>query len=480
MQHTQPTACFRAAIIMALLAAITLLPAASTWAAGATRTNSVPYAQDFEGWASGSSVIRSTSYGWSGSDTNHATVVQTNYTSSSYPMDDSTDLRVAQLGTDGAYITNNLTGSNNTNNKYWIDMNLQMVQSESMPNITNDTAIQSAIYLNASNQLAVYHAMTDEQGTADTWVSAETNYWTVLDHTPFATDSWHRLTVEMDYDTLSDKSSDLFDYEFFRVLVDGQAISNATMAWDLDNLTGNDTPGGEWFLGANASNNANRVLNATTFSGTGHFDEFVVTNGPVSYNIRYEILASVDPIHAGSVTPGVSNAPAGADVEFTISPSNYWDIMYAVVDGVSNAWSATAYTLSNVTQAADVVFEMNAQRGVSNVPLWWLEAMGVSTNGGLDADSDGLNGWEEWLLQTNPDDSNSWGQVTVTVTNGSNVVSFMADGTIDPDLPPLVLDKGTNLLDGMSQEDTIPRSPSGEKSWIEAATDAFYRIRGTE
>jgi hypothetical protein len=284
----------------------------------------------------------------------------------------------------------------------------------------------------------------------------------------------------MDYNPAPFDGSGL-SYEFFRILLDGVAVSNATRAWDLSTLEPGDPAGGEWFLTANSDPGSDRVLTAILLSGTGMFDEFVVTNGQVSFSIQHQVTASVVPDYAGSVTPDTSNTLAGTDVTFTITPDAYWDVANAVVDGVSNVWTSTTYTLSNVTDEVNLVFELNAQRGVSNVPLWWLDAMGVTTDGDANDDGDALLNWQEWLMQSNPNDSNSWGQVTVTVINGSNVVSYTADGMVDPELPDLRLDKGTNLLDGLVEETTIPREPSSvePKTWTEAITDAFYRVRGT-
>ncbi|NQU39673.1 MAG: hypothetical protein HQ523_06950 [Lentisphaerae bacterium] len=457
------------AVLLLLVAA--LLPSGSAWAAGAIRTNSVAYAQDFEGIGEGVSIVSASPLGWSGSDTNFAVVVTTNNTSSSFPLEASAHTKVAKLQTDGNTITNILES---VDDKIWIDMGIQMVPSDATPeSFTNDTEVQVAMFLNASSNLVVYH------GTMDGGYALGTsNVYTVLDHPAIEAGSWHRLTVEMDYESANTAFGPGYYLEFFRVLLDGTAISNA-LCWDDPGILGTLGGTGTWFVCANPDDAIERDLNATSLSGTGYFDDFVVTNGPVSYSVSYTIAASVSPAAAGSIDPGSSNTTSGANATFTITPAAYWDITNAVQDGVTSAWSSTSYTWSNVTANGSLVIQMDAQRSVSNVPIWWLAAMNTSTNGDDDTDSDGRKGWEEWLLQSDPDDSNSVGQVTVTVTNGSNVVSYTADGMVDPELPPLKLDRSTNLLSGLVEEADIDRSPSGTKTWVEALTDAFYRVRGT-
>ncbi len=278
MSFLKRHSCRRGSAAMLILIAVALLPAATACAAGAVRTNSLPYANNFEA-SPGSSIISTAPLGWSAADTNYAVVVTTNYSpSAGYPLSGA-HTAVAKLSTDGNTITNILSGSNNTNAQYWIDMNIRMVSNDSEPSsITNDSGIQTAMYLSSSSNLVLYHAMPDNPAIFDT---ASTNYFTTLSHTAIENDSWHRLTLELDYFTADDIYA--LDHEFVRVLLDGTAISNATWAWDINNLGAG--PGGEWFLCANSDSSSNRLLSAALLSGTGHFDDFVVTNGAPSYTV---------------------------------------------------------------------------------------------------------------------------------------------------------------------------------------------------
>ncbi len=269
MKHVTCTRFVRRSTALLTILAIAMLSAAS--APAIERTNSIPYANNFETLGT---IISTAPLGWSGADTNFAVSVSTNYTApGGFPLAGSAHTAAVELNTEGGTITNLLTGSDNTNSQYWIDTNIRMVSSESAPtSVTNDNEIQVAIYLNASSNLVVYHAMPDDTGS---WTDATTNYWTTLSHTPIANDSWHRLTVQIDYFETDNIYG--LDHEFFRIMLDGTAISNTTNAWQLGDLEAG--AGGEWFLCANSASDSNRVLKATLLSGTGHFDDFVVTNG---------------------------------------------------------------------------------------------------------------------------------------------------------------------------------------------------------
>jgi hypothetical protein len=186
-----------------------------------------------------------------------------NLPESQLAMPDSAHTRAAKLDTEGSAITNHLAGPAGTN--VWLDMNIQMVPSDSQPtSITNDSDVQTALYVGTNGQLNIYHATLTPPSTYGD------NEFTELSHTAMETESWHRLTVAMHYDGA-------FGAHFCQVTLDGTAIEDAK-AWVNPDDPNDGTSGGSWFVCANSASIDNKISMAL-FSGTGYLDDFVVTNG---------------------------------------------------------------------------------------------------------------------------------------------------------------------------------------------------------
>ncbi len=337
------------ALLMAILA-VAMIPAGS--ANAIVKTNSVPYANDFE--AAGT-IIHTNALGWSGVDTNYAYTVVTSYTATAGWPISGAHTAVAQLDTQGDTITNILSGSSNTDTNYWIDMNIRMVSSDAEPSaVTNDSEVQVAIYLSSSSNLVAYHAMPDDPAVFDT---ASTNYFTTLSHAAIENESWHRLTVQMDYKTTGDPLGYGLDHDWFRILLDGVAISNATMAWDITDLEAG--PGGEWFLCANSNIGTNRTLNATLLSGTGYFDDFVATNGEPTYAVTTYYTNGVPSYWLTGFSLELNNSASGA--------------LYNVDNDVHPAWAewllGTDPTISN-----DFLLTVESNGGTNTVK-WVADGM---------------------------------------------------------------------------------------------------------
>ena len=169
---------------------------------------------------------------------------------------------VARLDTSGeGAVTNHLDGSGES--AVWLDMNIQMVESDSVPmSPTNDAAIQTAVYLGTNMMLNVL--CTPAGTTSNDWVELSGD-----DYYKAETGQWHRLTVSLSYD------ANFLGYDYFQVILDGTPLTN-TLGWADTAFPG--TQGGSWFECANRGTGHTQI-NMALFSGTGYLDNFVATNG---------------------------------------------------------------------------------------------------------------------------------------------------------------------------------------------------------
>jgi hypothetical protein len=103
-----------------------------------------------------------------------------------------------------------------------------------------------------------------------------------------------------------------------------------------------------------------------------------------------------------------------------------------------NAYATSATDLDGnpriVGGAADIGAYENQHPGLT-LPFFWAQQYGLSTDGSLDSDGDGLNNWQEWIAGTDPANaasvlqlaspSNSVSGVTLTWQSVANVIYFL-------------------------------------------------------
>lgn len=267
--------------LRALSLALIVMCASAPIAGANMWTNPIPHAADYEGKSNGDTVIEDALGGWSAETNTYTTVsnMPVVYTASNFPLDyNHSNGNVVKLDTEGASISNLVNDTGNTN--VWIDTMIQMVPTDGdVPSlVTNGTDIQTGIWLGTNGMLSVI--ASEESGSFATY----SNILVELSHTAIETGSWHRLTVVMDY-----KSANFFnggwyfggDLPFFKVILDGSEITDAAAYTDPSSANGGST-GGAWFLCANQTT-INKKMSAAVLSGTGYFDDFVVTNGAPTF-----------------------------------------------------------------------------------------------------------------------------------------------------------------------------------------------------
>ena len=230
-------------------------------------TNGIPYSANFEGNYSPSGYITSTTNDatpqsqWVAAAASYMTATSSPAATAPYPLSGSHS-QVAKLDTEGGSITNHLDGSGES--QVWLDMNIQMVPSDAEPTVvTNDTGIQTAMYVATNGDLNVYCTPA---------VGAGSNMWAVLSGTGVDTGKWHRLTVSMAYNT-----EGFFNGDYFQVTLNGDVLTNEYAFTNPNTYPPQKGDTNSWFLCANQGTGHSQI-NQCLFSGTGYLDDFVVTN----------------------------------------------------------------------------------------------------------------------------------------------------------------------------------------------------------
>jgi len=272
-------------------------------------TNSVAtYTDNFEDYISGSNIANAVNGEWHAAADSH--MIATNSPLNDLPTAQhavpGAHTMVAKLDTEGDSVTNLFNGVAAGETKVWLDMNIQMVPSDSEPTaFTNDTEVQCALYMGTNGQLVAYNREMAE----GTYTIASSNIFTALEHTAMETGSWHRLTVTMDYKSANAAFGPGYHLEFFKITVDGVDITNA-IAWDDPGTLA--TRGGKWFLCANADDAVERNLNMALFSGTGYLDDFVATNGAPTQTATMYYTNGVPSYWLSAYSLELDNSSSGA------------------------------------------------------------------------------------------------------------------------------------------------------------------------
>lgn len=361
-------------------------------------TNSVSlYTDDFEDYLTGSNIANAVNGEWHAAADTH--MIATNSpvnTATSKALPDSAHTMVAKLDTEGDSITNHLGGTGVDN--VWLNMNIQMVPSDSEPtSFTNDTQVQTAVYMGTNGQLNLYHSTL-----VDFTPTFGSNVFTELTHTAMETSSWHRLTVAMDYKSSVNGWGG--DIKFVQVTLDGSTIAG-TDAWVDPSTPAGGTSNGTWFICANQGTISDHI-NMALLSGTGYLDDFAVTNSA--------------PTQASFYTNGVPG---------------WWLAGYVLEQ--DNTVSGALYNVDNDIHPAWAEWLLGTDPTVSNS----FQLMATS-NGGTNT--------LVWVADGTMDDS----APGVTLHKSTNLL----DGyTSTVDVPRTAMDAGTNEWDDTTGGDAMYR-----------------------
>lgn len=183
----------------------------------------------------------------------------------------------------------------------------------------------------------------------------------------------------------------------------------------------------DWRVSAGDFNNDQRLdLYMSGYSSAGQ----LWTN----YAEVYAIQATCGP--HGSITPaGMVEVVVSQSISFVVSADAYWRIGTLTTNGVDVAEAAgvTLFTSRwvEVTQTGTIHAAISEDTAAEGTPLWWLASYGL-TNGGAsfdqaevaDVDTDEFDAADEYIADTNPNDSNSFFQVTAVSNTASCELFF--------------------------------------------------------
>lgn len=427
-------------------------------------------------FTNGQDIVNPAVDSWYG-DPGSLVAFSTNYAqpTAGHPLSSTGHTMVAQLS---ANVTNLVTGG--AGKSIWIDhlvLPRRWDQDGDPTDIPADA--QMAYYINTNGNPVLYHRPMPA-GTP-----AASNAWTVIPEITIASDTWARVSVNMDYD--SNFGTHAAGY-FFRIKVDGVLATNATAVKDLYPV---DAAAGSYFL--MGTTDGVTEMSAISLHGTGLFDDFVVTTNAPDITVSFIIASSVaDGANGGNINPvGDILVEEGSNQTFVVTNNMYWIIskVVTVENGVTstNLTPASPFTNTFASVSAggsiQAFFEAQTTSSVSNidVPVWWMQDQGV---GGQDPDStasdgDSLTLAQEWIASQDP---NATAEFEITATwqaGGTNYVEWVLAG-VDPSLPPMGILRSTNLTDGFLYHGSQPRV-EGTNTWSEPtpAMDTYYRISAT-
>lgn len=448
--------------------------------------NVVPFGYSFENFDVGETIIGTN--GWYGDEDYYATVTDMTYTiNSSYPIRGETHTKVVKLDTESGSITNIFEEYDASANLLVLDTTMLFTRwtDEILPNIS-DPELRFAAWLNETGQVVILHDYVVWDPYAEHLGIA-----TVCSNMPpLGTDEWARVTV-----IFKDDSALMFQLRINEIIVTND------MAYD-ENW---ESPG-TWHMSPVYSTGVGSKIHGVVLSGTGYFDDFVITNAMPAFGGEWIIYPSIVPKHAGTIevsTNGVVIDPPdevrvnnGDDVSIKVTANLFWNHINSDDNGdITDRDTNYTHTIMGIDQ--DHTFYANLKATmVTNgtqtdffLPSWWLhQNAGITEPTGdsvlEDSDSDGFSNWYEWFTSTDPSDPDSFFRISdFYMTNGKAVVEWVST-SVDPSLPPFRIDRKTNLVYGGWE--AVPYTnerENGVNIWqdndLPEGLPAFYRIVAT-
>ncbi len=426
----------------------------------------------FESSGDGDDIVNTDS--WYG-DAGSLTAFPTNYTkpAGGHPLSATGHTAVAKLS---ASVTNAITGGEYKS--IWLDHIVKPQRWELKGHPTDIPAdAQMAYYVNTNGHMVIYHAGIKESSGGNGVDATGTNIWTEVSSIDIAADQWIRVSINMAYDRFA------WSGYYFRIMIDGtmvtseQAVVYPSFYDDEPDDPKDYTLGGAYFM-VGTEDGAGK-MNAISLNGIGYLDDFVVSTNPP--HISYIIASSITPSDGhGGTTDLLGDVPVeeGSNQAFTVTSTNYWLIEKVVVshNGVTTTNMSPASPFStnlvNVTQHGSIAAYFIADT-TNGVPTWWMAHHDIEGQEPSQAVTD------SWIASQDPRSNTEFKITRTWQANGTNYVEWICTG-IDPDLPPIDIQKSSGLANGFSIVDSKARE-EGTNTWSEAApaSATFYRVSAT-
>ena len=349
---------------------------------GLGTNNLVPYADSFESYPNGFSLVGTND--WYASSAGVAIVTATNDTYAGiFPIPGP---HLQMLGINGA-VTNRFCPSYYTN--LWMDMIVQAsTPTNPVPALTN---VSFAVGIMTNGQLAVWNCTNPP---------APGNGWTPLQDVNLGSNQFFRLTIGVNY---APDANGVFYYDLW---INGVASTNPSARYAAADWS-------QPWLGELAAN------------GNFLLDDLVVGT-----NKSFYALVASSTGYGGTISPaGPVIVSPGSTNTFTFTASNYYYLASVTADGV-NAGTPASYTFTNVQSDHAITANYAAVLAASNTPEWWLYQSNPNwaTNFNAAALNDptgkGMSVWQEYITGTNPTNASSLFALYVVCTNGQTLVSL--------------------------------------------------------
>ncbi len=396
---------------------------------------------DFEIFAGSNTIIGAE--GWYG-DTNNVTAVTVN--TNTLPLS-ATKSEVLSLEA-GANILTNLFDQTSTNT--WIDMLVQMNPASETPAVITNGALQAGFWLDAgSSNMMVRHAIYDT-----TTPFAPTS--SVISDIVIPAGDWIRLSIKMEYEILG-----VYGYTRFQMKINGGSWITNQNAYTDETLT---VKGGTYFICGDAPPQSTKGhITSLCLAGAGMFDDIRITDVDIFSAPATMYTVTVDIAAGGSISPALQTNNADTeDSEVFFSANNGFYISSIFIVGGGSFAPATNYTVSKPGIATNIhisaVFSTNETDGSisNNVPPEWMQKVAnIYTNdytnaAAADLDGDGYSTADEFLMSSDPLDSDDFLRVSSVTLDGSGNPEIQWRSNYDTNypLPAFEVQLSTNMTGG--------------------------------
>ena len=446
------------------LSAVFLL--ATCISALANTENTFPYAESFELHQDGEGLVGTN--GWYGSDAFDLTIEAETYSySGDLPFSDATHSNVVVFDN---LVENRFTGTDGDANAY-VEFMIKPVLGSEPENIVTTNFIEYALYFNKAGHIVVNH-LNFTWGAGVPYLPFFTS-WSEMDHAPVSTDSFCKVTIELDYRSFSWGNPPRY-IKFFRVSLNDTNLTHPDALTAPDASLSPPPEGtGTWFFCIDAvdsdhdgvtiyddSQERNPAGNLKGYGvqGAGTIDDLFINS---STNVPTYDLA-IDTTHAEArgvpAIPGSESYNYGERVLCSVTNSPV--LIGSSTQLVCTGWTSGTGTVEASGSSTSVLVTMNEDSGLT----WdWSYKFLLDTEAGAGGTVSLGDGWYD-----------AGAEVSITAQPNESMVfdgwtGDVPSGSVSSNPLSLTMDQARNVLanftsEGPTEEYTDQGTPY---SWLD-------------